>query len=124
MCGPSIALTGLMHTNSFSKAARLVGSLSLATLTVACSDSPTQPVASATTFVTISVSCDVSVSHDGSQWRVNYCTNAVGGGLIANALIVPGVFDSERQSVLRQFGTCMNRHTAIEQQPCYAMLGT
>jgi hypothetical protein len=111
-----------MHTNFFPNAARLLGSLALATLTVACSDSPTQPVAPATTFVTISVSCDVSVSHDGSQWRVNYCTNAVGGGLIANALIVPGAFDNERQGALRQFGTCMNRRTAIEQQACYSML--
>lgn len=99
-----------------------MGALALVTLTVACGDSPTQPVAQPTNFVTIVVSCDVSVSHDGSQWRVNYCTNAVGGGLIANALIVPGTFNADRQSALHKFGACMNRRTAIEQQGCFAML--
>ncbi|MBC8089059.1 MAG: hypothetical protein H7Z40_17480 [Phycisphaerae bacterium] len=72
--------------------------------------------------MTIVVSCDVTVSHDGSQWRVNYCTNALGGGIIANALIMPGTFDDDRQVMLKKFGTCMNRRTATEQQSCYAML--
>ena len=122
MVGLPLALTGLMQTNLISRTARLAMGLSFATLTVACGESPTQPVAAPTTFVTISVSCDVSVSHDGSQYRVNYCTNAVGGGLIANALIVPGTFSADRQTALGKFGTCMNRRTPIEQQGCYSML--
>lgn len=111
-----------MHNNFIQRIAGLTGSLAILTLTVACGESPTQPVDPTTTFVTINVSCDVTVSHDGSQWRVNYCTNALGGGVIANALIVPGTFDVERKAALTKFGTCMNKRTATEQAPCYAML--
>lgn len=111
-----------MHNNFIHRAARLAGSLGLLTLTAACGESTTGPVAPPTTFVTINVSCDVTVSHDGSQWRVNYCTNALGGGVIANALIVPGTFDLERKATLAKFGTCMNKRTATEQVPCYALL--
>lgn len=111
-----------MQTNSTSRIARLAMGLSAVAMIAACGESPTAPVAAPTTFVTISVSCDVSVSHDGSQYRVNYCTNAVGGGLIANALVLPGSFNTDRQGALKAFGTCMNRRTAIEQQSCYPML--
>ena len=111
-----------MHKTLKQRIARLAGGLTLAPLAVACSGSPTAPVAPPTTYVTIVVSCDVTVSHDGSQWRVNYCTNALGGGVIANALIVPGAFGHERQTTLLRFGACMNRRTAMEQQACYAML--
>jgi hypothetical protein len=122
MVGPPIALTGLMHNNFFQRASRLLSGLILSTLMVACGASSTEPVAQPTTFVTIVVSCDVTVSHDGSQWRVNYCTNALGGGVIANALIVPGSYDAERKAALTKFGGCMNRRTAMEQQGCYTML--
>lgn len=110
---------------SLSQIARLTrgfGVLSAVTLAAACSESATQPDLAPTSFVNIVVSCDAGVQHDGSQWRVNYCTLALDGGMTGASLIMPGTFSTEKRSALERFATCMNRKTSTEQQRCYVML--
>ena len=101
---------------------RRIGLLAGTALVSACSDVATQPELGPTSFVNIVVSCDAIVQHDGSQWRVNYCTLSLDGGMTGGALIMPGTFSTEQRGALEKFAACMNRKTSIEQQRCYSML--
>lgn len=114
-----------MKPITVSQIARLTRRIGLflgAVVTTACSDVATQPELGPTSFVNIVVSCDAIVQHDGSQWRVNYCTLALDGGMTGGALIMPGTFSTEKKSALETFASCMNKKTSIEQQRCYSML--
>lgn len=112
----------LLKSAELSRFIRAAAVTSLAALTAACSDSATGPDLSATQYVSIVVSCDVAVQHEGGQWRVSYCTLSLGGGLIGSSLIVPEEPGSDRRETLLKFGGCVNRKTTTEQQPCFAML--
>ena len=94
----------------------------IASLSIACSDSATAPEFSSTAFVSIVVSCDVAVKLDGGQWRVNYCTLSLGGGMTGSSLILPEEQGVDRRESLLKFGNCVNKKTSTEQQPCFAML--
>ncbi|MEO7998097.1 MAG: hypothetical protein ABI852_11665 [Gemmatimonadaceae bacterium] len=111
-----------ISVSQFASFTRGIGLLATAALTAACSEGATEPDLAPTSFVNIVVSCDAAVLHDGSQWRVNYCTLALDGGMIGGSLIMPGAFSAEKRSALQGFATCMNRKTSTEQQRCYAML--
>lgn len=114
-----------MIPQTLSQIARLtrsIGALTAVALTAACSDVTTQPDLGTTAYVNIVVSCDAAVQHDGSQWRVNYCTLTLDGGMTGGSLIMPGTFSTEKRAMLEGFATCMNKHTSIEQQRCYVML--
>lgn len=94
----------------------------LAAPLAACGGVATQPEFATTAAVSIVVSCDVAVQHADGQWRVNYCTLTLSGGMSGNALIVPGEFTTARETSLKAFGACVNRRTQTEQQPCFVML--
>jgi hypothetical protein len=101
---------------------RAAGVFTTTALVIGCSNGTTEPDVAPTTFVNIVVRCDAAVLHDGTQWRVNYCTLSLDGGMIGGALIMPGNFSAERRAALQGFANCMNRKTTQEQQRCYAML--
>ena len=93
-----------------------------AALTAACSDSATQPEFPPTAYVSIVVSCDVTVQHDAGQWRVSYCTLSLSGGMTGSSLILPDENGSDRRETLLKFGACVNKKTSAEQQGSFAML--
>ena len=94
----------------------------LAALTSACSESATQPELPPTAYVSIFVSCDVTVQHDAGQWRVSYCTLSLSGGMTGSSLILPDENGSDRRETLLKFGACVNKKTSTEQQKCFALL--
>jgi len=93
-----------------------------AAVTAACGDSATQPALPPTAYVSILVSCDVTVQHDGGQWRVSYCTVSLSGGMTGSSLILPDENGNDRRETLLKFGACVNKKTSTEQQPCFALL--
>ena len=114
-----------MTTSNFaglSRFIRVAAVSAFAALSAACSDSATAPDFSSTSFVSIVVSCDVTVQLDGGQWRVSYCTLSLGGGMTGNSLIMPAEQGADRRETLLKFGNCVNKKTSTEQQPCFAML--
>lgn len=94
----------------------------LAAVTAACSASATQPELPPTAYVSIIVSCDVTVQRDAGQWRVSYCTLSLGGGMTGSSLILPDENGSDRRETLLKFGACVNKKTSTEQQKCFGLL--
>lgn len=121
---PLQLLDGMTLSNyaGLSRFIRAAAVSAIAALTAACSDSATQPGLPPTAYVSILVSCDVTVQHDSGQWRVSYCTLSLNGGMTGSSLIVPDENGSDRRETLLKFGACVNKKTATEQQPCFALL--
>lgn len=114
-----------MTTSNFAGLSRFIRAAAVsafAALSAACSDSATQPVLPPTSYVSIVVSCDVTVQRDAGQWRVSYCTLSLGGGMTGSSLILPDENGSDRRETLLKFGACVNKKTSTEQQKCFALL--
>ncbi|MEP6836358.1 MAG: hypothetical protein ABJB74_23415 [Gemmatimonas sp.] len=114
-----------MTLSKFAGLSRFIRVAAISTVAVfssACSDSATQPDFSSTAYVSIVVSCDVAVAHEGAQWRVSYCTLSLGGGMTGSSLIIPEETGTDRRETLLKFGACVNKKTSTEQQKCFVML--
>ena len=121
---PLQLLDGMTNSNiaGLSRFIRAAALVAVAALTTACSGTATEPDSPSTAYVSIVVSCDVNVAHEGSQWRVSYCTLSLGGGMTGSSLIVPDDNGNDRRDGLLKFGACVNKKTSTEQQKCFELI--